>query len=66
MPVSTGLVSITPWSSQEWVAVKPTPKPDVYSVLRDNKELFEVRAKDHSELLDRMAKAWRKKFPAGC
>jgi hypothetical protein len=65
MPITTGLVSIQPWGTIEWVTVRATSTPDRYRVVYDNRDLFEVTASEQADLLDKIAKGWRREFPQG-
>jgi len=64
MPVTTGLVSIKPWDSVEWVTVRSGSTPDLYRIIYDNKDLFEISAMDQTELLEKITKSWQALFPA--
>jgi hypothetical protein len=63
MPVATGLVSIEPWDTIEWVSVKFGLRPDTYRIMYNNDELFTVHATIQEDLLNKINVAWRKKFP---
>jgi hypothetical protein len=65
MPITTGLVSIKPWGSVEWVTVRSNPIPDRYRIIYDNKDLFEIGATEQAELIEKATKAWRAMFPEG-
>jgi hypothetical protein len=63
MPIITGLVSIRPWGTIEWVTVRGTSTADSYRVEYDLHDLFTVQATEQADLLDKITKAWRQKFP---
>ncbi len=63
MPVTTGLVRIQPWDVVEVVTVRATETPDLYRVVANPTDLFSVTATDQSELIEKINKAWRSKFP---
>jgi hypothetical protein len=62
-PVRTGLLAIQPWSTVEWVTVRATGTPDVFSISWDQQLLGEVSAVDHGMLVDNATKLYRKKRP---
>jgi hypothetical protein len=65
MPITTGLVSIKPWSTIEWVTVRSSSTPDLYRIVYDNKDLFKISATEQAELLEKITKKWRAMFPDG-
>jgi hypothetical protein len=65
MPVKTGLISIYPWDTIEWVCVRSGSRPDTYRIVYNNDELFTVQATEREDLFDKINAAWRTRFPQG-
>lgn len=63
MAITTGLVSIRPWGTVEWVNVRGTATADNYRIEYDRHDLFTVQATEQADLLEKITKAWRQKFP---
>jgi hypothetical protein len=58
MQVTTGLREVRPWGTVEWVTVRATKTPDLYSIIFDPHK-FDLIAADDEELIDRITKRLR-------
>ena len=58
MRVTIGLREVRPSGTVEWVTVRTTKTPDVYSIIFDPHK-FDITAADDVELIDRITKKLR-------